>query len=112
MLPLFLKKYNTDLAAAKRTYLLKNHKAWSPAQDACKKKDLYEKYFHFSMPKMHAISHFTELIEELGTLDNLSTDTPELLHSSIKKDYRASNCNNYIGQMLEYWDRHAELDSR
>jgi hypothetical protein len=83
----FLKKYNTDFTVVKRTYLLRDYKAWFLVQNAGKKKELYKNHLYFYISKMYTIRYYTWLIKEHGILDNLATDIPELLHNAMKNGY-------------------------
>ena len=56
---------------------------------------------HFQFPKMHMLSHASNSIRRIGSLDNFSTDLSELLHrENVKEAYHASNRVQYEEQML------------
>ncbi|KAG9093603.1 hypothetical protein FS749_014117 [Ceratobasidium sp. UAMH 11750] len=64
-----------------------------------------EKAFH-GIPKIHMVSHYVQLIRELGTPDGYNTETFERLHIDFAKmGYRASNKVNAVKQMATYIQR-------
>lgn len=58
---------------------------------------------HFNIPKLHALHHYLENIQNLGTADNYSTEIGETLHISMcKLAYQATNKKNYSEQIIRY----------
>jgi len=64
---------------------------------------IYQKHTHFNFPKIYLNSHFRELIEMFGSLEQYSPSTKELLHKSeVKKGYWGSNkTGDFYLQILE-----------
>ena len=63
---------------------------------------------HFNVPKLHAIQHYVEGIQSLGSADGYNTESPEHLHIDFAKAaYRASNKCDYMEQMA-IWLQHQE----
>ena len=61
---------------------------------------------------MHMLSHVSNSIRRMRSLNNFSTDVSELLHrENVKEAYRAqaSNRVQYEEQMLWYNDRHTGI---
>lgn len=57
----------------------------------------------FSIPKVHAMEHYTPLIRLKGTADNFNTEHTEWLDIDFAKlGYRASNHKDYIMQMVNW----------
>ena len=55
---------------------------------------------HFNIPKLHAILHYLNAIQALGSTDGYNTKSPEHLHINYAKEgYHASNCHDYLEQM-------------
>ncbi|KAI0069583.1 hypothetical protein K474DRAFT_1610247 [Panus rudis PR-1116 ss-1] len=60
----------------------------------------------FNLPKLHALDHFLEMIEFLGTPDNFNTEYTERLHIDFAKDaYEASNKKDEYPQMTQWLER-------
>ncbi|KZS88772.1 hypothetical protein SISNIDRAFT_396786, partial [Sistotremastrum niveocremeum HHB9708] len=60
----------------------------------------------FTYPKLHALQHYIECIEDYGSTDNYNTETTERLHINfVKTAYEHSNKKHYIAQMIIWLDR-------
>jgi hypothetical protein len=71
------------------------HKEKQIFKDSVKNKKGFD-----GIPKLHAVSHYTTSIRQLGSPDGFSTETPERYHIDYAKDpYRASNHVNPTKQM-------------
>lgn len=67
---------------------------------------------HFRIPKLHMLLHYFENIEDLGTVDNYSTEICEALHIPYcKKAYKATNRKEYDEQIIRYLVRLESLQS-
>ncbi|KAG2158758.1 uncharacterized protein EDB93DRAFT_1237973 [Suillus bovinus] len=56
---------------------------------------------HFSIPKLHQLTHYVQLIMLFGAADGFNTELPERLHIDFAKDaYCASNKWDYEEQMV------------
>ena len=56
---------------------------------------------HFNIPKVYALLHNLKVIQSLGCLDGLNTETSEQLHIDYAKNaYCASSQNEYVVQMM------------
>lgn len=66
---------------------------------------------HFNIPKLHAISHYTDAIRQFGSPDGYNTESPERLHIDMaKRGYRASNRKEYFSQMAKWLTRQEAVD--
>ncbi|KAG9118957.1 hypothetical protein FRC07_006257 [Ceratobasidium sp. 392] len=66
---------------------------------------------HFNINKIHAMCHYVEAIQELGTADAYNTETPERLHIEFaKRAYKATNRKNFFEQMTIYLDRRERVN--
>ncbi|TCD63835.1 hypothetical protein EIP91_004902 [Steccherinum ochraceum] len=66
---------------------------------------------HFNIPKVHAMEHYLESIEELGAADGYNTELPERLHIDFAKlAYRAGNHKDYIANMTRWLQRREAVD--
>jgi hypothetical protein len=54
---------------------------------------------HFDMPKLHALSHYSTWIRQMGTLNHINTALTEALRKTIKAVFRHSNKEDFISQM-------------
>ncbi|KZT31029.1 hypothetical protein SISSUDRAFT_961178, partial [Sistotremastrum suecicum HHB10207 ss-3] len=60
----------------------------------------------FNYPKLHALQHYVEAIQEYGTTDNYNTEITERLHIDfVKEPYEASNRKQIYDQIIAYLDR-------
>ena len=58
---------------------------------------------HFNFPKIHSLIHYTDTIQNLGSLDGLNTETSECLHIDFaKKAYAATSQKDYTIQMTQW----------
>ncbi|TFK35383.1 hypothetical protein BDQ12DRAFT_567084, partial [Crucibulum laeve] len=63
---------------------------------------------HFSIPKIHSMQHYVNLIKKFGSADGFNTELPERFHIDYAKNaYRASNKKDYTIQMT-VWLQHQE----
>ncbi|KZS95691.1 hypothetical protein SISNIDRAFT_402896, partial [Sistotremastrum niveocremeum HHB9708] len=64
------------------------------------------KCLSFEIPKLHAMSHYLDMIKAKGTCDGYNTESPERLHIDFAKmAYRASNRVNPTKQMSLWLQR-------
>ena len=55
----------------------------------------------FSLPRQHAMKHYTDMIELFGAQNRLCSSITESKHiKAVKEPYRHSNHNEPLGQML------------
>ena len=55
---------------------------------------------HFNILKIHAILHYVNCIQSLGSPDGYNTESPECLHINFAKEaYCTSNKCDYVEQM-------------
>jgi len=74
-------------------------------------KAIEQHIIYFGYPKMHVVSHLSELIRRMGSCDNFTTDIAKRLHiAKVKKAYRSSKEVNYIPQMLKQNARCTGID--
>ncbi|KAI0070092.1 hypothetical protein K474DRAFT_1744707 [Panus rudis PR-1116 ss-1] len=60
----------------------------------------------WNLPKLHALDHFRQMIEWLGTPDNFNTEYTERLHIDFAKNaYEASNKKDEYPQMTQWLER-------
>jgi hypothetical protein len=66
--------------------------------------EIYARHFRLDrIPKFHMVSHYTNSIRKLGTLDNYSTRALEYLHIVyVKQGWDMSNKRNAIPQIIEF----------
>ncbi|KAL0568424.1 hypothetical protein V5O48_013559 [Marasmius crinis-equi] len=56
---------------------------------------------HFSIPRMHAMMHYRELVLEFGAPNGVCSSITESRHiTAVKKPWRCSNRNSALSQML------------
>jgi hypothetical protein len=68
---------------------------------------------HFNIPKLHAILHYLNAIQCLGSTDGYNTESPERLHIDCAKEgYRASNRRDYLEQMAIWLQRREAMWKR
>ncbi|THG92766.1 hypothetical protein EW026_g8251 [Hermanssonia centrifuga] len=68
---------------------------------------------HFNIPKVHAMFHYFEAIEQKGALDGYNTELAERLHIDFAKEgYRAGNHRDYIAHMTTWLQRQEAADLR
>ncbi len=68
---------------------------------------------HFNIPKVHAMFHYLEAIEQKGALDGYNTELAERLHIDFaKKGYRAGNHRDYIANMTKWLQRQEAANLR
>ncbi|KAI0342014.1 hypothetical protein BDW22DRAFT_1331469 [Trametopsis cervina] len=68
---------------------------------------------HFNIAKIHAMVHYTEAIEEKGSLDGYNTELSERLHIDFAKaGYRAGNHRDYIAHMTTWLSRQEAVRDR
>ena len=61
---------------------------------------------HFNIPKLHNSSHYYELIQLYGTVDNFNTEYTERLHINLTKDaYASTKFKDEFLQMTLWLDR-------
>jgi hypothetical protein len=61
---------------------------------------------HFNIPKLHAISHYVDLIKTHGSTIGFNTELPECLHIDYaKRAYQHSNKKLYTRQMTRWLTR-------
>ncbi len=66
---------------------------------------------HFNIPKVHAMFHYFEAIEQKGALDGYNTELAERLHIDFAKEgYRAGNHRDYIAHMTTWLQRQEAAD--
>ncbi len=58
---------------------------------------------HCNIPKLHSLTHYSDWIKEMGTLDNVNTALTEALHKTVKAAFRHSNKVDFLLQMC-FWD--------
>lgn len=59
-----------------------------------------------NIPKLHAMDHYLDSIQLLGTADGYNTEGPERLHIDFaKRGYRAGNRKEYIKHMTRWLNR-------
>jgi hypothetical protein len=58
---------------------------------------------HFDIPKLHALSHYSTWIKEIGTIDNINTALTAALHKTVKAAFCQSNKVDFVPQMC-FWD--------
>ncbi|KZT33343.1 hypothetical protein SISSUDRAFT_969630, partial [Sistotremastrum suecicum HHB10207 ss-3] len=67
----------------------------------------------FDIPKIHAMSHYIEMIKLKGTADGYNTESPERLHIDFAKiAYRASNKVNPLKQMTLWLQRQEAINNQ
>ncbi|KZT31763.1 hypothetical protein SISSUDRAFT_963209, partial [Sistotremastrum suecicum HHB10207 ss-3] len=67
----------------------------------------------FDIPKIHAMSHYIEMIKLKGTADGYNTESPERLHIEFAKiAYRASNKVNPLKQMTLWLQRQEAINNQ
>ena len=65
---------------------------------------------HFNIPKVHAILHYVNCVQSLGSMDGYNTESPERLHIDFAKEaYRATNKRDYVEQMAVWLQRHEAI---
>jgi hypothetical protein len=65
---------------------------------------------HFSLPKLHSLSHYASSIRLFGTTDNYNTEQSERLHIDFAKDaYRATNHKDKFSQMTKWLERRERI---
>ncbi|KAF8581410.1 hypothetical protein K439DRAFT_1353989 [Ramaria rubella] len=65
---------------------------------------------HFEIPKLHARHHYPENIRWLGVPFNYTTEISERYHIEVaKKAHKATNCKNYITQMITWLECQEKL---
>ena len=65
---------------------------------------------HFNIPKLHALLHYVNCVQTLGSTDGYNTESPERLHIEFAKEaYRASNKRDYVKQMAVWLQRHEAM---
>ena len=68
---------------------------------------------NFNIPKLHAIKHYHNAIQALGSTDGYNSESPERLHIDFAKEgYRASNRRDYIEQMAVWLQRREAMWKR
>jgi hypothetical protein len=69
---------------------------------------------HFNFPKLHLLSHFSNVIRRFGTLPMWSTECTEMAHKEqIKKGYHASNHGiTYEEQIIKHYLRVQTINIR
>ncbi|KIP01148.1 hypothetical protein PHLGIDRAFT_44175, partial [Phlebiopsis gigantea 11061_1 CR5-6] len=68
---------------------------------------------HFNIPKLHAMTHYLDAIQQKGALDGFNTELFERLHVDFAKvAYRAGNCRDYIAHMTTWLERQDMLETR
>jgi len=61
---------------------------------------------HFANPIMQLVSHISQSIQRMGSGDEFTIDSSELLHiANVKDAYWSSNKVNFIQQMLKHNDQ-------
>ncbi|KAI0726259.1 hypothetical protein C8Q72DRAFT_753967, partial [Fomitopsis betulina] len=64
----------------------------------------------FNIPKLHAMNHYVAVIILFGSCDGLSTKISECLHIDLAKNvYRATNCKQYLKQMVLWLERQDKM---
>ncbi|KZT40289.1 hypothetical protein SISSUDRAFT_1018989 [Sistotremastrum suecicum HHB10207 ss-3] len=67
----------------------------------------------FLIPKLHAMSHYIDMIKAKGTADGYNTESPERLHIDFAKlAYRASNRVNPTKQMSIWLQRQEAMNKK
>ncbi|KAJ3735585.1 hypothetical protein DFJ43DRAFT_1113159 [Lentinula guzmanii] len=67
---------------------------------------------HFSLPRMHSIVHYPQLITDFGVPNGLCSSITESRHiSAVKKPWRRSNRYNALSQMLLTNQRNDKLSA-
>jgi len=65
---------------------------------------------HFSLPKLHSLSHYASSIQLFGTTDNYNTEQSERLHIDLAKNaYRATNHKDEFRQMTKWLERRERI---
>jgi hypothetical protein len=65
---------------------------------------------HFSLPKLHSLTHYASSIQLFGTTDNYNTEQTERLHIDLAKDaYRATNHKDEYSQMTKWLERREKI---
>jgi hypothetical protein len=84
---------------------------WETISIQVLRKTIEQRVIHFGYPEMHVVSHISESIWRIVSVDNFTTDISERLNiSNVKEAYRSSDKVNYIRQMLKHNDRCTGLD--
>ncbi|KAN0120583.1 hypothetical protein V8E52_004410 [Russula decolorans] len=65
---------------------------------------------HFSLPKLHSLSHYASSIRLFGTTDNYNIEQSERLHIDFAKDaYHATNHKDEFSQMTKWLERRERI---
>ena len=65
---------------------------------------------HFNIPKVHAILHYVNCMQSLGSVDGYNTESPERLHIDFAKEaYHATNKRDYVEQIAVWLQRHEAI---
>ncbi len=58
---------------------------------------------HFDIPKLHALTHYSNWIKAMGTLDNVNTAPTKALHKTVRAAFCHSNKVDFLPQIC-FWD--------
>lgn len=65
---------------------------------------------NLDLPKLHALEHFSDVVEDFGSLDGLNTENQERLHIEFAKDaYAATNKRDHEPQMVMWLERREKM---
>lgn len=99
---------HTDKSLALMTETLKDYHELKAIFIEIKACDTFE-----TIPKLHAISHYVDLIKLKGTADGYNTESPERLHIDFAKvAYRASNKVRPTKQMTLWLQRQEAMNKK